>query len=147
MLPANILIHDAKELVNAADLYDNPAYRNLRECFGYKSIFILSAGWGLVRGDTKIPTYNITFSSAAEEDCRITPSERAKHNSVLLDVGTCDELHLFITKKYLEYWNLVFSKNTQTGKKVVLHWRKGQPYPKGNYSVVEHDCGRQSTNW
>lgn len=145
-LPQNISVQNDSVLINAADLYSNPAYRNLRECFGYESIFILSAGWGLVRGDTKIPPYDITFSNAAEGNCQITPSERVKYNSAKLNVGECDELHLFITRKYLEYWNLFFSERMHDVKNVILHWRKGQYVPYGNYSVFEHDC-EGKTNW
>ena len=147
LLPANTSIHNASELTNAADLYYHHAYRDLSKRFGYKSIFVLSAGWGLVQGDTKIPTYDITFSTA-NKDCRIKPSERVKYDSILLDAGTCDELHLFITQEYLEYWNLFFSKRFQSAKKVILHWRKGQkPPPFGEYSIIEHDCGKRRTTW
>lgn len=51
--------------VSAIDLYAPPAYRALAERFGIESVFILSAGWGLVPGSFRIPSYDITFSAAA----------------------------------------------------------------------------------
>jgi hypothetical protein len=132
---------------NALTLYKDKRYNDLRKQFGYDKVFILSAGWGLVRGDTKIPFYNVTFSNQAEKECRITPVTRAKHDSVIYDVGECDELHLFITPNYLKYWNYAFSQNMSIAKKTMLHWRKGQGCPTGNYNVLYDDCGEQRTNW
>ena len=53
-------------LVRAADLYRPSAYSELVNRFGIDKVFILSAGWGLVRGDFRLPDYDITFSGQAE---------------------------------------------------------------------------------
>lgn len=53
-------------LFPAYRLYSNPAYRAVVEKFGEKSVYILSAGWGLIRSDFLTPQYNITFSASAE---------------------------------------------------------------------------------
>ncbi|HDD43892.1 MAG TPA: hypothetical protein ENG63_03400, partial [Candidatus Desulfofervidus auxilii] len=47
-------------LCSALDLYWHPIYRKLKEIADYKEIFvyILSAGWGLVRGDFLLPYYD-----------------------------------------------------------------------------------------
>ncbi len=56
------------ELCQAADLYTpnehvfRNLYRELADAFGCESVFILSAGWGLIRADFWTPDYNITFS-------------------------------------------------------------------------------------
>ncbi len=47
-------------------LYDNPAYVDLVERFGTRSVYILSAGWGMIRSDFLTPQYDITFSYSAE---------------------------------------------------------------------------------
>jgi hypothetical protein len=49
----------------AADLYKPPIYGELVHAFGYKNCYILSAGWGLIRGDFRLPEYDITFSAVA----------------------------------------------------------------------------------
>lgn len=53
-------------LLRAADLYSPPVYRRLLNHVGTESLFILSAGWGLIRSDFLLPDYDITFSSQAE---------------------------------------------------------------------------------
>ncbi len=53
-------------LLAAMDLYENPAYRRLAQRFGMDRLFILSAGWGLIRTNFLTPAYDITFSSSAE---------------------------------------------------------------------------------
>jgi len=46
-------------------LYRNAVYVRLVERFGAENVFILSAGWGLIRSDFLTPNYDITFSSSA----------------------------------------------------------------------------------
>jgi hypothetical protein len=53
-------------LCRAIDLYVNPAYQQIAQRFGAERAFILSAGWGLVRGDFLLPDYDITFSMMAD---------------------------------------------------------------------------------
>jgi hypothetical protein len=53
-------------LCRAIDLYSNPAYHQIAERFEADRTFILSAGWGLIRGDFLTPNYDITFSATAE---------------------------------------------------------------------------------
>ena len=50
----------------AHQLYAQPAYRDLVRRFGVASVFILSAGWGLIPATFKIPNYDITFSPSAD---------------------------------------------------------------------------------
>jgi hypothetical protein len=57
-------------LAQAARLYRHHAYSDLVDKFGLERVFILSAGWGLVRGAFLLPSYDITFSSAAESYLR-----------------------------------------------------------------------------
>lgn len=54
-------------LLKAIYLYENPAYRRLAERFGLERLFILSAGWGLIRSDFLTPSYDITFSQSARK--------------------------------------------------------------------------------
>ena len=53
------------DLLPAYQLYKNRIYRDLAGQFEPENIFILSAGWGLIRSDFLIPQYDITFSSLA----------------------------------------------------------------------------------
>jgi len=53
-------------LLPAWQLYKHGIYSKLVSHFGEKNIYVLSAGWGLVRSDFKLPTYDITFSKQAQ---------------------------------------------------------------------------------
>lgn len=53
-------------LLPAFELYRPPAFGRLVARFGLGNVFILSAGWGLVRADFRLPDYDITFSKQAE---------------------------------------------------------------------------------
>jgi hypothetical protein len=53
-----------KNLLMAYQLYKRNEYRQLYEKFG-NSFYILSAGWGLVSSEFKLPNYDITFSNNA----------------------------------------------------------------------------------
>ena len=46
-------------------LYRNKTYRLLADTFGPRNLYIFSAGWGLVRSDFMIPSYDITLSPNA----------------------------------------------------------------------------------
>jgi hypothetical protein len=52
-------------LLPALQLYAHAAYGALVETFGVKSVFILSAGWGLIPAALLTPYYDITFSASA----------------------------------------------------------------------------------
>lgn len=49
----------------AYELYKRNEYRQLFNRFG-NSFYVLSAGWGLVKADFRLPNYDITFSNNAE---------------------------------------------------------------------------------
>ena len=54
-------------LREAYRLYRHPAYSSLVRSFGLQQVFILSAGWGLVRADYLLPAYDVTFNRRARE--------------------------------------------------------------------------------
>lgn len=68
------LLHDYNErpgnnplvLFPAYQLYQNPVYLRLAEAFGHEKLYILSAGWGLIRATFLTPYYDITFSQRGE---------------------------------------------------------------------------------
>ena len=53
-------------LLPAGRLYKPAPYAKLADWIGGDRLFILSAGWGLVRSDFLLPAYDITFNSSAE---------------------------------------------------------------------------------
>ena len=55
------------KLCKAYMLYENEIYRALEKRFGV-DMYILSAGWGMIRADFLTPGYDITFSPKARGD-------------------------------------------------------------------------------
>lgn len=64
LLAYNVAGDNSLGLARAFELYDNAVYRRLVEVLGMEKVFILSAGWGLIRADFLTPYYDITFSCA-----------------------------------------------------------------------------------
>lgn len=65
----------ARGLFPAHQLYAPGAYRRLVEALGQEQVYILSAGWGLVRADFPLPAYDITFSAQADGYKRRRPRD------------------------------------------------------------------------
>lgn len=86
-------------LVQAARLYKHPAYAGLVDKFGIDRVFILSAGWGLVRGTFLLPKYDITFSRAAERFKRRHQQDHWLDYRHLQDTG--EPITLFGAKDYV----------------------------------------------
>lgn len=53
-------------LLPAYRLYENSTYTQLAEAFGQENLYILSAGWGLIRATFLTPNYDITFSQSTD---------------------------------------------------------------------------------
>jgi hypothetical protein len=90
-------------LILAYQLYENKLYGALIDRFGIENVYILSAGWGLIRSDFLTPFYDITFSQSAErykirrkadryDDFRMLPNEAAGE---IVFLGGKDYLALF----------------------------------------------------
>jgi hypothetical protein len=54
-------------LLPAYRLYENPVYERLGDKVGIANVYILSAGWGLIRADFLTPYCDITFSASARQ--------------------------------------------------------------------------------
>lgn len=91
-------------LFRAYELYDNKTYKRLVDRFDLPNVYILSAGWGLIRADFLTPQYDITFSMSAEpykrrgkrdryDDFRMLPEDPTD----VVFIGGKDYLPLFCT--------------------------------------------------
>lgn len=90
----------ATGLMPAHKLYRHAAYGALVERYGLENVFILSAGWGLIRADFLTPQYDITFSAAAGPCLRRRQRDRyADFKHLTAEVG--DEVVFFGGKDYL----------------------------------------------
>lgn len=59
---------NSDKLLEASDLYLNPIYSKMMNIVGKQNLYILSAGWGLIRSDYLLPQYDITFSQVKRQD-------------------------------------------------------------------------------
>lgn len=103
-------------LCRAIDLYLNPAYARLAKEIGAAKTYILSAGWGLIRGDFLTPNYDITFSASAEF------YKHRKKSDIYLDLkmlpeGIGDTVSFFGGKDYIPLF-CELTKSTATPRTV-----------------------------
>lgn len=74
-------------LRRTCDLYTPNCYGLLARIFGVARMYVLSAGWGLIRGDFPLPPYDITFVRSANAHKRRLPSDDFRDFSQLRDDG------------------------------------------------------------
>lgn len=95
----------------AYKLYSNPIYARLVERFGPTKVFILSAGWGLIRADFLTPNYDVTFSGSAEAVQRRRRGDRYDDYNQLPEGG--DEPTVFLGGKDYQPLFLRLTQNTK----------------------------------
>lgn len=75
-------------LLPAWQLYKNPAYKILAAHVGSHRLYILSAGWGLIRADFLTPNYDITFSKGRN----VEPYKRRDRRDVFGDFSLAPDI-------------------------------------------------------
>jgi len=141
----NVGTENGRLLMQCGNLYKHPGYGELMAACGLRNVYILSAGWGLVRGDKFIPNYDVTFSQAGDPNVRIAVRDRLQYPFMSDEIPDNGEINLFISRAYAPYWSRLYRGAAQ---RTVLHWRLGQKLPDRQYgTVIKHDCGKQVTNW
>jgi hypothetical protein len=105
-------------LYRAYDLYENSTYRRLVDRFGLGNVYILSAGWGLIRADFLTPYYDITFSPSADAYKRRRHRADRYDDFRMLSNATGQDIVFFGGKDYVP----LFCSLTDTirNKKVVF---------------------------
>jgi hypothetical protein len=93
-------------ILQASRLYRPPIYNQLVTKFGAGSLFILSAGWGLIRSDFLTPNYDITFSSKAERMNQRRHDDRFQ-DLVQLDANSAEPIVFLGGKEYIPLFCLL----------------------------------------
>jgi hypothetical protein len=129
-------------LYPAYRLYENKAYGRLVDRFGMHNVYILSAGWGLIRADFLTPTYDITFSQSAEAYKRRRKADRYE-DFCMLSGHTHEGTVFFGGKDYVP----LFCSLTDTirGKKIVFYNSTHTPQVSG-FSFRRFETTTR-TNW
>ena len=118
-------------------------------CFLAENVFILSAGWGLVRADYLLPTYNITFSKQRNvpKECQRAKLEPGwlDFNQLLDHVVDGEEVQFFGTPNYLDLFYSLSARDITRGK-FVIHHKASLRQQRDGYLYQQY-FGRAKTNW
>lgn len=131
-------------LLPAWQLYNNPIYARLAAECELESLYILSAGWGLIRADFLTPAYDITFSNAGN----VEPYKRRRQRDAyedwrMLPDDTDDPVVFFGGKDYIR----MFCELTERvkGPRYVFFNSRNAPDAPGCH-LRKFDT-RTKTNW
>jgi len=111
-------------LLPAWRLYRHPVYGRLVKKFGASSVYILSAGWGLIGAEFLTPDYDITFSNSAEPYNRRSPRDRyADFN--MLPASSSEPIFFFGGKAYISLFDSLTASHS--GRRIVFFNSKNPP--------------------
>jgi hypothetical protein len=129
-------------LCQAYELYQNPTYQLMVDRFGVEKVFILSAGWGLIKASFLTSNYDITFSASADA------YKRRRKSDFYLDFcqlpeGSDEDLYFFGGKDYVP----LFCKLTEThkGERTIFFNSIKQPDAPG--CILKKFPTKTRTNW
>ncbi len=88
-------------LLPAWRLYRNRAYGILADHCGLERLYILSAGWGLIRADFLTPKYDITFSKARNVERFKRRSHQEKYEDFAFPPGLEEPVVFFGGRDYI----------------------------------------------
>ena len=131
-------------LLPAWQLYKHPAYRMLAEHCGEQRLYILSAGWGLIRADFLTPAYDITFSKGR----KVAACKRRGKSQIWSDFAMlppdCDEPIVFFGgRDYLP----LFCTLTENAAAPRLVWHNSDVRPVAPGCRVRRFRIAARTNW
>jgi hypothetical protein len=133
---------NALGLCRAIDLYANPTYHQIAERVGAEQIFILSAGWGLIRSDFLTPNYDITFSAAAEPYKRRKKADHYRDFTMLPQDGN-EPMVFFGGKDYVQF----FAELTRPTKAQRTVFYNSDTLPAAPGCSLIRFCTTTRTNW
>jgi hypothetical protein len=129
-------------LYPAYQLYENQAYGRLVDRFGSENVYILSAGWGLIRAGFLTPSYDITFSPSADAYKRRRKTDRYDDFRMLPD-DTENDIVFFGGKDYLP----LFCSLTDTNRSRKIVFFNSTSIPRLNGCTLKRFETTTRTNW
>jgi hypothetical protein len=133
-------------LLQSYKLYKPQIYKSLYKKFK-SDLFILSAGWGIINSEFKIPKYDITFSKKADKDSQRKESDfyndfnqlqKVDRSEKIIFLGGADYLELFYNlTKDLPNEKIIFYKNVN--KSSFLN-------DKNSFKLIKYETDIR-TNW
>lgn len=131
------------KLKKAYELYRSGVYRDLVDKLGVENVYILSAGWGLVRSDFLLPVYDITFSISAESYKRRSLRSKKYKDLNQLNLNDNADLYFFGGKSYYDLF--VGMTKDYSGSVNIFYNSKEKPQIK-NCNLIHYDSTTK-TNW
>jgi hypothetical protein len=129
-------------LYPAWQLYENKTYGRLVDRLGLQKVYILSAGWGLIRADFLTPYYDITFSPSAEKYKRRRKADPYQDFRMLPDT-TAEDILFFGGKDYLPLF-CSLTDAVQSKKKAFYNSAR---LPQADGCTLERFETTTRTNW
>ncbi len=137
------------ELLKAFELYKNPIYKSLYDKFK-NDLYILSAGWGIINSEFRIPKYNITFSKRGED---YTHRENGDNFNDFNDIESISPTENIIFFGGSDYLRLFYDITKFLPNKKIIFYKKKDitilnPFLKDNPQIKLIKCEtKASTNW
>lgn len=129
-------------LLPAWQLYRNPTYKLLYREYGPDRLYILSAGWGLLRSDFLTSAYDITFKSGVDRYKRRYKSDSYK-DLRMLPTDSTGSILFFGGNDYID----LFCRLTEgvRGQRYVYYNSSNPPNAPG--CLLKRFATRTRTNW
>jgi hypothetical protein len=129
-------------LLPAYQLYENKTFGLLVNRFASENVYILSAGWGLIRSDFLVPYYDITFSQSADDYKRRRKGDHY-NDFRMLSAQKAEKIYFCGGKDYLP----LFCELTEAvdGQRIAFFNSKNTP-PFANI-VFKRFHTKAQTNW
>ena len=128
-------------LLPAWQLYKNKTYEMLADRWDTDRLYILSAGWGLIRADFLTPNYDITFSKANNVEPFKRRGRKEAYEDFELPSGTAESIVFFGGRDYIP-WFCSLTANAK-GHRTVFYAGSGIDAP----GCTLRRFGDPFTNW
>lgn len=136
-------------LLESYKLYKPKIYNSLYEKYE-SNLFILSAGWGIINSEFKIPKYDITFSKKAEQNSQRKKTDFFKDFNHLEKVNPNEKIVFLGGADYLKlFYNLT---KDLPNEKIIFYKKKNiysdLPFLKNesSFKLIKYET-KASTNW
>jgi hypothetical protein len=129
-------------LLPAYALYPDEIYTRLVEQLGPNKVYILSAGWGLIKASFLTPNYDITFSADAEP-FRQRKSTDDYADFCMLPANSDEDLYFFGGEEYVPLFCRLTAAHR--GRRIVFHQSARPPAAPG--CTVRKFESSTTTHW
>lgn len=131
-------------LLTAGKIYKNKIYKEVLNKYDEKDVFILSAGWGLIRSNFLIPHYDISFSNSAPKLNRRKPNDSYQdYNHLKAGYNGEEEVLFFGGGSYLDLFYQLTKDIANKNIKIYHATDNIEKHPE--YSYIKYP--RCFTNW